>query len=485
MKRLLFFILAFCMLLSAYSCTPALVLETETETGDENGGNLIDTITKEELVIPQGYSAGYARADVTPTRFPQPMSSTTTAVRVRDKIYLSCVAISDGDEVALLIHMDLKGCPENLYSSVTRIIEQETGVPADHVFLNATHTHNVPLNSSDNGNVIVWMRETLYPAFRKVAKKACQDLAPAEMYIGRADTTHYAHVRRYICEDGTVNGINLSYTTGSPIKQHESLADPELQVIQFRRTVPKKDIVMVNWQAHAAHAHGSNADYITSDFVHYLRQDTELLTGSHFAYYNGASGNINLASKMPGLQKYTWTTVGQALALKVKEAVDSAEKVSMGEIKVAAGGYEGTYRTYSAQRIEEARISNRGTAAENEANRAKYKFQSRYEVSNIVGLADLGGKKHTIPLSAITFGDVAFAAASYEMFDTSGQQVKAAAASKYKMTFICAYTNGSNGYMPTEFSYSQGGYETDVCKFVSGTAEKCVEELIRLLNAAA
>ena len=52
------------------------------------------------------------------------------------------------------------------------------------------------------------------------------------------------------------------------------------------------------------------------------------------------------------------------------------------------------------------------------------------------------------------------------------------------MTFICAYTNGHYGYIPSEFGYSQGGYETSICKYISGTGEKCAEELLRLIREA-
>jgi hypothetical protein len=171
-------------------------------------------------VIPQGYAAGYSRVKITPTRLPIPLASDADATKVRDDLYLSCVAISDGDEVAFLIHMDLKRCSLKLYQAACRVIEQETGVPADHVFINSTHTHNSPDPNLTDSWTTLWMSETLYPAFRKVTRAAYEDLSEAEMYIGRADTTHYAHVRRYICEDGTLDGIHMAFTTGSPIKQH-------------------------------------------------------------------------------------------------------------------------------------------------------------------------------------------------------------------------------------------------------------------------
>ena len=66
------------------------------------------------------------------------------------------------------------------------------------------------------------------------------------------------------------------------------------------------------------------------------------------------------------------------------------------------------------------------------------------------------------------------------MFDTNGMEVKQA--SPFKMTFMCAYTNGGNGYIPSSYAFSRGGYEVDTTRYVQGTGEALANELIRLLN---
>ena len=88
-----------------------------------------------------------------------------------------------------------------------------------------------------------------------------------------------------------------------------------------------------------------------------------------------------------------------------------------------------------------------------------------------------------IPLYAITFGEIAFVGAPYEMFDVSGMQIKEA--SPAKMTFVCTCTNGSMGYFPSFDEYARGGYEVCVTNYAQGTAELCVAELLRLINTAA
>ena len=334
--------------------------------------------------------------------------------------------------------------------------------------------------------VVRWMQAILYPAFRKAAKDAYRDLSEAKFYGGTADTTGYAFVRRYICADGSFDGINYAYPTGSPAVRHETEADPELQVLKITRE-GKKDVVMVNWQAHVAHAAGTYKASVSSDFVHYLRAGVEGQMGVQFAYYNGASGNLNLSTRFPELRKYsgsTWIDVGKALVSKVKEACSNVTELKTGEIKVATGEVEGVFREVDAARLAQAREYNYASSdAERAAVLAKYKFHSRYEASKIVELGSKTTDSEKISLYAITFGEIAFAGAPYEMFDTSGMEIKNA--SPYKMTFICAYTNGAQGYMPSFDAFSRGGYEVHVANYVQGTAEKCVTELLRLLQAVA
>ena len=91
-----------------------------------------------------------------------------------------------------------------------------------------------------------------------------------------------------------------------------------------------------------------------------------------------------------------------------------------------------------------------------------------------------GGNGQKVNFSAVTCGDIGFAAAPYEMFDTNGQEIRAA--SPCKMTFNCAYTNGSMGYVPSALAFTHGAYEVDSCQFREGCGEEFAAELVRLLH---
>jgi hypothetical protein len=109
------------------------------------------------------------------------------------------------------------------------------------------------------------------------------------------------------------------------------------------------------------------------------------------------------------------------------------------------------------------------------------------EIGEIRSIADKltvtkknNGGTDQMPLSAIAIGDVAFAAAPIEMFDTNGMEIKAA--SEFDMTFVIGYANGRYGYMPSSFAFPHGDYEVQQCKYVAGTGEQIANELIDYLN---
>ena len=52
----------------------------------------------------------------------------------------------------------------------------------------------------------------------------------------------------------------------------------------------------------------------------------------------------------------------------------------------------------------------------------------------------------------------------------------------YAMTFVCAYSCGRYGYIPSSLAWDAGGYEVDTCKYVKGTGEMLVDEFTGMLK---
>jgi hypothetical protein len=109
-----------------------------------------------------------------------------------------------------------------------------------------------------------------------------------------------------------------------------------------------------------------------------------------------------------------------------------------------------------------------------------YGIVSVYHAGAIIKKAKLPTTSE-IPIAAFSFGDVSGVVVPYEMFDTSGMQIKDG--TPFAKTFIFGYANpGSFSYMPDEKAFDNVGYEGNSCRFVRGTAEQLVGEYIGMLE---
>jgi len=182
--------------------------------------------------------------------------------------------------------------------------------------------------------------------------------------------------------------------------------------------------------------------------------------------------------------------VGIKLVDSLGEALESATPAKLGKISCEMLQYTTTVDhstdKYYDKAIEARTALNTYKSEHNKAEMSndqlykEYGFYSKYHVSSIITRYNSDATLD-IPISAISFGDIAFASTPYEMFDTNGVQVKEG--SPFKMTFMCAYTNGSYGYVPSADVYKNGGYEVYTTRFVKGTGDDIAAKLVEMLKS--
>ena len=489
MKKAFYLILALVMLLPLASCSSGLApqetVPTLTATEEKKTEVKKDPLKENygPYDFPQGFSAGFARACVSPAPEDFPVMTNggnekSYGYFLKSDMYVTCVAVCDGENVALLYSFDWKFIDEYFEKQGKKLLQEKFGIPAENAFFNATHSHTSPWGE---GTAVTKYIKACLESVVTCADEAMRDLAQTKIYTGRGDTTGLAFVRRYLMPDGTYMGIHTANASQhlQPVR-HETEADPELRTVRFDRG-DKKDIVMVNWQCHVA----SDASYkiggkgvVSADLVDKLRFTVEDDLDVHCAYFNGASGNINMHSRIAGEQKCQNTDeVGLAAAQVVKEALKDETEVQGGTIK----GKIMTVTCTVRKDTEERRAAHYAADAAAPVKQTYYPtgVQSKYDEMHLTERAGLP-KTQDIPLYAISFGDIAFAGGSYEMCDGSGMEIRAAV--PYQTTFSCGYTGGSYGYMPTDDMFPHGEYEVYSCRYVSGTAEMCVGELVKALT---
>ncbi len=485
MKRLIALLLALFTLLSASACSsgnleesPATEKNEATETAQQKEPS--------EISLPEGFSVGYSRKDITPTTWPAFLTeSGGYADKAHDPMQITCVAISDGKNVALICTVDIINMNLELTELSKKFLRKnlDIQIPDENIFLNCSHTHtSIDYKAKSEPSVAAWKSQVYYKQLPLLAEEALLDLTPAKAYVGTSHTEDLTFVRRYFREDGTFTGILTKDSSSAPVVRHESDPDTQLRTLRFDREGDKKDVLMVNYQTHYGSAGALYPHQISADFIHPFRESAEKELDCHFSYCNGAGGNLVFNSRIEGERKYsTFEDAIPHLMDVTKQAIATEEEAKIGELRIAHSDYTGVCNdTYSEETVALAKaiIDAPAESAERQALVASSDFYDAFHASCVYTAATTG--TINVPLTAITFGDIAFCAFPYEMFDTNGKECRDA--SPFKTTFICSLTGDALRYVASAASYENGGYEVYSGRFRPGSGEEFVKEMLRLLG---
>ena len=93
--------------------------------------------------------AGFGRQCITPTYTVNLTGygddETRFSQGVMDNVYLTCVAVAEGDKTILIYTADLLSFSGPLTDELRERVSPVTGIPAEHIFCTATHSHSGPL----------------------------------------------------------------------------------------------------------------------------------------------------------------------------------------------------------------------------------------------------------------------------------------------------------------------------------------------------
>ena len=478
MKKLLALVLAILMILPLAACSSSLSTEEPAATGEtaaaEETKKTEEKKEDEKITYPDAFAVGYGIGDI--STVPVPIYD-TTAETVHDPLQLTCIAVSDGEgNVALIMTADLKGMKREIFERSCSIIEKNFGIPAENVMISCTHTHSAPTVA--NASEYTRFLAKYYKQLPIIVEEALRDLDEVEnCFTGKGIANSIAFVRRYLQPDGTY----ITHGNSKSVK-HETDADPELRTIRFDRK-SKKDVLLVNFQTHYGGATGMYKDQLSADFVAPFRDSAEKEFDCLFAYYSGAGGNINFNSPIKGEKIYTtFLDAIPEFVRATQEALDAEKEAEVGTIRAASAWHTQAIRKDSPERVAQAKevVSAGRDTTQGKTLIAKYGFSNKYEPGSIVSRNESYGATEDVPFNAIGFGDIAFAAFPYEMFDTNGKECRDA--SPFDTTFILTLSGGGYGYIPSAFAYPHGGYEVSICRYAEGCGEAFVQTSLNLLN---
>jgi neutral ceramidase len=411
--------------------------------------------------VPEGFSqnaaikAGISKIDITPTENLymggyDESCRTGPSDGVYGKIYIRALIFDDNINRIVFIEADIVLLPSEDYEPVRKLISSETGIPFENIMLGCVHNHAAPYPDERNKNSN-WSKQ-LNNKFITAVKNAIADLEPVRIG-GGTGTSDIAMNRRKIMEDTTSfltfdeNNSSQSYgkyKTDKPIKIHEMAGvyrlgnnplgpiDNEVGIIRIDKISGEPKAVFVNYACHGTSL-GCRNSKISPEWnghmLEYLEKEIPGVTG---IYVPGASGDID-PRFVGGLDGY----------------IDNLEKTK--EL-----GYE----------IGKEVVKVFSDIKTDLPIKAQIKLVHKDITCPRKYAAVIENFRNTtldIPTTAIRIDQFTWVTFPGELFHDIGKNIKTITHSRFP--FIVGYCNGSVGYLPTQQSHSEGGYEPWSTKF--------------------
>lgn len=441
------------------------------------------------------FSVGYARIDITPqTSVPMAGFGNTSkrmSQTIRDNLYATAIAICDGEGTTMVfLSTDLQRASDITVEALRPAVSQATGIPEDHIMLHGTHTHSGPdLNNTAEPSIMQYI-DYLNPRLVQVCLDALNDMKPAEMYYGTAETERLNFVRHYeyANADGTTAYFGDGFGTNviDETTKHTTEADPTMWLLKFTRE-GEKDIVLANWRAHPTMTGSATKYDISADYVGTFRLNMETQLNCDFIYFNGAAGNLNAATRIS--KERVAADVDHHGALLTETAMEALENMTKVEgskkiqLKQNVLDMECNHTTDHLVPIAKyiTHLSGNGASqAQCEKEGAPYGIRSAISAGAVISRAERG-ETMDVELNAITFGDeIAIVTAPNELFDTNSVFVEEN--SPYAMTMTFGYSNGYRGYIPSAYAWEYTCYESECCYFLPGSGEEIQSTFLSMLD---
>lgn len=476
MKKFIALLLAIIMTLSLCACGAS-----DTTGGTEGNG---------DAAAAEGLKVGYSRINITPTYScgiaGYSDDDTRRSEGFRTYIYMTCVAVSSGVDTFLLYTFDGLSASKGVQDAMRTAIQNTVEISADHIFIGATHCHSAPtLTKSYEGNDKYWgefMQAAGTAAKEAIADQSAATMLAATPIITDENGKYMNFVRHYEMKDGSHAGSNFGdWSKG--IVGHSTEGDPQMVLVKFDLAdESKKDILMMNWQAHPDRGTELGRFQIAASWIGPLRDELESLSGLRVAYFTGASGNQNADSKIPeeahGLD---WEGYGKKMGQLTNGVLDQLKPVEGTELKQTSKildlDIDHSWDHMIAQANEVYDLWKSAGKTAGDALGKQYGFTSSYQARAIRSRFNMA-KTGQLEIRAFRIGPIGFTTGTYEMFSTHGLYVKRN--SPFDITFIIS---ANSGYLPDVAAYEYRSYEADTGYFAPGSAEKLAANYVEMLKS--
>ena len=438
------------------------------------------------------YKIGFGRVDITPTESMPLSGMGITSKRmsrvVRDALFATCIAITDEQNTTVLLYtIDLQSSAGTVLEC-RNTIAQLTGVPEDHIFMSATHTHAGPHVDNQEIESCARYREVLRKKLPVAAVEAMADRSEADLYMGQIEAERMNFVKHYYNVDEKGNklffGDNFGKAVYDETTRHATDADPTMHLLRAVRS-GKKDIVLCNFRAHPHSTSGVTQYVLSADFISDFREFVEK-EGLLCAYYQGAAGNINNKSRLVDeMYASECRAYGRKLAEFALRGLQNMTEVACGPIRTVQKTLTLEINKPTAEEMEYVERVRKVWQETVDfqlaiAQGAEIGIRSPYQANAMRGRYYDDDTEDT-ELNAVAFGEAfAMITAPNELFDTISVYVEDHA--DFPKVLTLGYCNGYTGYIPSAYGFEYSCYESDCCHFKPGCGEIFRDAFMEMLK---
>jgi hypothetical protein len=373
-----------------------------------------------------------------------------------------------GSAKLCLVACDVLMMNRDYLDEAARRIQQECGIPFDHVVINCSHTHHAPstVTVHDYARDEEFCKQTVNAmvAAARQAHQQAEQSGPVRAVFRLGQEASVGQNSRQLLKDGRIYWIGPRDGFVRPTGPF----DVDLPVLAFRRADAS---IAAAWFNHSTHCIGTRTGKRSPGFYGLAAQELSDELQAPVGFFSGAAGSTHNLT-------LSCDEMTHRIKAAFREALAAATPMSSTALAARRREF-----TYQVRQFDEA--------AE---DRAVSEYCKQYAPQNADYIIRVfresrekqrphQGEQRRTWLQAIRMGDVYVVAVPAEFFTRLGLEIKRRSPHRY--TFVFGLSNDYIGYVPDRAGFEHGGYQTwtGLHSFVApGTGEAIVAEAVRMLT---
>ena len=376
---------------------------------------------------------------------------TVTSTGVLDDLYSTAVVLDDGSTKVALVGNDLIYMEASLAAAIRARIAAQTGIPGDHVLLNASHTHSGPsISVLSPDPVDMEYRDWVIQRIADTVARADAALEPASLAIGEAEGLFAINRRKVV--DGT----------SSMLPNYEDTVDNRARVLRVDRLDGSVLAILFS-----VACHGTGFDYrgnpvIGGDYISPAKDEIERSFATEGApiavFLTGCGGNIRPRVLTPDGDRFHPCSAAEIRA--IGRGAGAVAVRAARESHMAVGYPIAIAREQLPLSFQDPPTIDELKSYRTEPRRNRWVTWADYLIEKLENGEQLP-KTVDMEVQVLRLGGVCIVAMGGEVFVEIGLAIERALQGSHRaqMALTLGYSNSEVGYVCTASSYPEGGSE--------------------------